>query len=89
MQIRCWLSDALSIVDLKLLMYVLCEGLTLIGICSILLLTKMVLTNLSQLLGEIWIVNYLEMIHNVYMLLISIIWCSIHLMKYVQSTIKE
>ena len=82
-------GESLSIVDLKLLKFFFWDGVTFIGICGILLFKKILMSNLSPLLGEIWIVNYLEMIHDVYILLIFIIWCCIHLVKYVQYTIKE
>lgn len=82
-------GESLSIVDLKLLKFFFWDGVTFIGICGILLFKKILMSNLSPLLGEIWIVNYLEMIHDVQILLIFIIWCCIHLVKYVQYTIKE
>ena len=82
-------GESLSIVDLKLLKFFFWDGVTFIGLCGILLFKKILMSNLSPLLGEIWIVNYLEMIHDVYILLIFIIWCCIHLVKYVQYTIKE
>jgi hypothetical protein len=98
-------GESLSIVDLKLLKFFFWDGVTFIGICGILLFKKILMSNLSPLLGEIWIVNYLEMIHDVHgeiwivnylemihdvqILLIFIIWCCIHLVKYVQYTIKE
>ena len=82
-------GESLSIVDLKLLKLFFWDGVTFIGICGILLFKKILMSNLSPLLGEIWIVNYLEMVHDVQILLIFIIWCCIHLVKYVQYTIKE
>ena len=82
-------GESLSIVDLKLLKFFFWDGVTFIGICGILLFKKILLSNLSPLLGEIWIVNYLEMIHDVQILLIFIIWCCIHLVKYVQYSITE
>lgn len=71
-----------QLIDWGLLKLFLGGELTLILLYIMLGLTKIVTSNLSHLLGPIWIVEYLQIVHGLFMLVIFIIWCVEHVVQY-------